>query len=384
MTHSEVSGYFVGRALDHMAEAPFRFAVLVLKKALLFWSGIEIVSEQDLNAARAESALLGRLPGNFAALFSAGLLGLILAVRNGTRRRDEPRFDARAVLRRLQPAAGGVGASRADLVLILLLVGTHFVSFLPFFITARYRVPITPFIIVFAAYGAVRTATFMAQRRAAAAAASIALAAAIYGVNSVDFFKVSNDGFKAKYDRAVAYGKQGLTDPAIACYGQALQIRPNSAKAHNNLAIVLAQQGSVDQALGHYAAALEIDPDYAEAHNNLGIELARLGRLDEAIGHYGQALRLRPGFPMARKNLALALALQGRDDEAIREYRHALRLEPSDSGAHYNLGVLLSRQGRLDQAISEYRQALRINPDYAQARRALRAALAERRGPDPR
>jgi len=373
MKGSEVSGWFARQALEHVRSDPGGTAALVLRKAILFWGGVEIVSERDLNAARGESALLRLLPGDFSTLLACAVVGFVFTLgRPGERRPNlaEPR------------AAAVASPHRADLALIVLLVGTYFVSFLPFFVTARYRAAIIPFMVVFAAYGLVRIAVGFLEGRVVTGVVALVAIVALYLGNSVDYYNVSDDGFKAAYDRAVALGKKGRPEDAITHYREALRIRPYAPKAHNNLGLLLAERGEAGEAIEHYAQALLVQPEYAEAHNNLGAEFLKQGDLDGAVVHCGEAVRLRPEFVLARKNLALALALQGRNDEAIDQYREALRVQPRDAGARYNLGILLSRQGRIEEAIREYRTALEIQPDDARTRQALDEALAQQGGID--
>ena len=78
----------------------------------------------------------------------------------------------------------------------------------------------------------------------------------------------------------------------------AVDVCPESAKAHYNLGIALAQlPGRLPDAIVEYQSALRIDPDYAEAHDNLGLALANSGGpLQEAIAEYEAALRINPDF----------------------------------------------------------------------------------------
>ena len=45
---------------------------------------------------------------------------------------------------------------------------------------------------------------------------------------------------------------RGELDEAIACYGRALDLKPDYAEAHNNLGIAFHQQGNLIQALVSY------------------------------------------------------------------------------------------------------------------------------------
>ena len=53
-------------------------------------------------------------------------------------------------------------------------------------------------------------------------------------------------------------------------------------------------------------------------------------------------------------------------------------MKPDDAGVHYNLATFLVSTGRLDEAIAQFSQALRIKPDFAEARRRLEMARAQR------
>ncbi|MCH7812766.1 MAG: tetratricopeptide repeat protein [Planctomycetes bacterium] len=392
MTHVQVSHHFAGLAWDYAIAEPGRTAGLVLKKAVLFWSGIEIVSEQDLNAARAESALLSRLPGNFAALLACGVVGMVLAFGASIARPSRIRWlgwhgsrysGPRADSRHETASEAAVPSDRADLVLVLLFVGTYFVSFLPFFVTARYRVPITPFVVVFASFGLVRIASTLAQKHWALPAGGVAGMVVLYLLAGVDYYGVVDDGFKAKYDRAISYEHKGDSERATATYRQALAIRPHAPRAHNNLGIILARIGQTSQAIDHYRQALRYLPDYPEAHNNLGIELLQQDRPGEAIGHFAEAVRFDPDFTMAHKNYALALALEGRNAPAIDQYRMALQLDAGDLGARYNLAVLLARDDRLTEAATEFGEVLRRAPDHPRAGNELAAVQARLQTPAP-
>jgi len=70
----------------------------------------------------------------------------------------------------------------------------------------------------------------------------------------------------------------------------------------------LVRLGRVQEAVGHYERVVQLKPDSAEAHNNLGNALAQIGEVREAIQQYGRALRLKPDYAEAANNLAWLLA----------------------------------------------------------------------------
>jgi protein O-mannosyl-transferase len=192
---------------------------------------------------------------------------------------------------------------------------------------------------------------------------------------------VSPNSGKAHYNLGQALQHvAGGVDDAIAEYRAALRIDPGDAEAHTNLGNALASMpGRLPEALAEYQSALRINPDRAEPHNDLGNALAALPeRLPEAIAEYRAALRLQPQNAEMHYNLANALLrLPGRQAEAIAEYQAALRADPDDADAHANLGkALLGVPGRLPDAIAEYRAALRIDPDLVNVHINLANVLA--------
>jgi Flp pilus assembly protein TadD len=170
---------------------------------------------------------------------------------------------------------------------------------------------------------------------------------------------------------ANAQMQDGRADEAIGHFEQALQLKPDYAKAHDNLGVALAQSGRTKEAIAHLEQAVRIDPDLADAHDNLGNALLQAGRTQEAIGQYEQALRLRPDWFIACNNLGNALSRAGRLDEAILQYERALRIDPDYAEGHNNLGVVLVRSGKTLEATAQFEQALRIKPDYIDAQKNL-------------
>ncbi|MGA2114901.1 MAG: tetratricopeptide repeat protein [Bryobacteraceae bacterium] len=168
-------------------------------------------------------------------------------------------------------------------------------------------------------------------------------------------------------------------------WASAVDVCPESAKAHNNLGNSLEQMpGRLPDAMVEYQAALRIDPDYAEAHNNLGLALVNSGGpVQEAVAEFEAALRINPDFAEAHNNLGTAFSqMPGRLPDAAAQYEAALRAYPDHAQAHYNLGTVLSQlPGRLPDAIAQYEAALRIYPNYAQAHANLGLALANSGGP---
>jgi len=340
MRPSEVSSYFAGRAYRFAITEPDRFLALTARKALLFWGPREVSHNKELHFERRASAVLSRLPGNFALVLATGLLGLGLLL-----------FD------RFRPPAG---ISRVDVdegnrrwesaMLAVAVVIAYFLSVLPFFAAARYRVPIIPFLMLLGAFAVHRLAVMIGRRRWRAAITLVVVLLALYGV----------------------------TTRAPADY------EPSEARWHFDRATDFARIGDGDQAVRLYREALALDPAYYEAHYNLAHELNARGRVDEAIEHWRSALRIYSGAAPAHYNLALAYRETGDIERAIHHMRQALATRPDSLNDRLQLAELLLSAGRIERATELYEEVLARQPERPEALRNLAWILAAHPDPDLR
>jgi tetratricopeptide (TPR) repeat protein len=369
MKYSEVSRYFTAKAWDFIEEHPLRFLELLLKKTALFFGPEEISHNNVLKWDRGFSRVLAWLPGDFSLLLSLAVVGCLLLVMD-LRSRSAGESDRTPVG---HEAASGTA-------LILLLVSVYSASFLPFFVTALYRVPVTPFFLLFGAYGSFRIGTLIGRRKVLSSLAWIALAAALYGAMHL-FLYESEPGKEARglatwhFNQAVSLQHGGRIEEAVLEYREAVEAFPDYHEAHVQLAVLLGKQGRTGEAGNHFQEALRIRPDSAGAHLGYASLLANQGKIEEAVPHYRKAAALRPEDAEARFLLANALAMKGSLEDAEREYALVLSMRPEHAEARCNLGVVLARQERVDEAIAMYRSALRIRPSYAAALANLGMAL---------
>jgi len=208
--------------------------------------------------------------------------------------------------------------------------------------------------------------------------------------------QIKPDYAKAHFSLGVALASQGKFDEAVEHFIKTVRIDPGFAEAYCNLGNALDAQGKLEEAIVSYIKALQINPDLAEVHYNLGLILIRLGRFDMAVAHLAEALRIKPDFTGALNKLGYVLTRQGKLNEAINEYSRFLQSFPDSPDAHNGLGIALAMQGKFNQAVEHFNEALRIKPDFADARRNLNrildgqraldqsaAALTEPNQPDP-
>jgi tetratricopeptide (TPR) repeat protein len=140
-----------------------------------------------------------------------------------------------------------------------------------FYVFARYRLPLVPFFMLFAAAALCRIPSLVIQARER-----------FGGVPQRDTrLKVS--AFSAVSALIVVVVVAVIANWPIL--SKSLMI----AITETNLAVALQAQGRRAEAADHYRRAIAIQPDYAPAYGNLGVTERAMGEVDKAIQTYQQA-----------------------------------------------------------------------------------------------
>lgn len=403
LSPSEESHYWSGLAVQYVRSHPWNWLALMGKKLVLTFSAKEIVDTESIEVYSDYSFVLRALLWfDFGIILPMGLLGA-WRVRNRW---------------------------REVAVLYAMLIG-YTLSVVIFFVNARYRYPLVPIVLLFAAAA---WSPLSAQRRdwrrewlpgvllagAALALCHIPLRVSHdetrfnIGSRLLDMGRPSEalpilreavnsspDFASAYYELGNALNATGDKKGAITQYEAATRLRPDHAEAQNALGLILNDNGQLAEAIEHFEQAVRAEPGFAEAHSNLGLALSQAGRRQEGLSHLREsirlkpddamtrnsfastlledgefpeaieqcetALRLRPDYPEAHNNLAIALKAAGDDDGALKHLQEAARLQPDNFGMQMNLGSLLVGKGRARDAIEHYRQAATLAPDSVEA-----------------
>ena len=343
LSPGEVSDYWFHRSVGYIRSRPTDWLSLLGRKLLLTLSAREAVDTESIEVYAEYSGVLRALMWfDFGILLPIGIFGVW-----GTR--DNWR----------------------DLWLLyaMLIVLTFSVAI--FFVLARYRFPLVPILVLFAA-AAVSLIPRLRYDRPAAWIPGLALASLV-GIACRIPLKLAHD--ETYFNLGSRLLDLGRPSEAVPLLRKAVDSSPDFASACFALGEALNATGEKEAAAGQYASAIRLRPDYAEAHNALAIVLKEDGRPAEALEHFRQAVQSEPDFAEAHSNLGLALCEAGRRQEGIAHYRESLRLKPDDAVTHNNLGGALQQEGQLEEAIQHYETALRINPDNAEAHGNLAYAL---------
>ena len=310
LSPAKVSNYWTRRAIDYAVSQPADWLRLMARKSALLVSAVELVDSEDQYTTASYSRVLretGRL-GHFGVLLPLALLGSFVSW---------PR--------------------RRELWWLYAVSIVYAASVVLFYVFARYRYPLVPFLALLAGAGLVGARGWVRGRswRDVAACAAVVL--------------------------AVAAASNGLSAMPKASMG---------AVTHVNLANFFKQRGELERAVHHYREALSLEPRLPEAPHNLADTLLDLGRPREAIAAYERSLEQNPDDARVHKNLARILRAQGETEEALEHLRRVVELDADDADArrdlvelHLERGAALAQRGNEAAALEHYRSALGLRPD---------------------
>src|SRR5262249_29137988 len=160
-----------------------------------------------------------------------------------------------------------------------------------FYVMSRYRYPIMPVVILFAA-------------------------AALVGIPEL----ARQSARRWTPGIALVLGFVVLTNLPVRIPGDDTKL---------NLGTELIQLERSEEAVPLLKAAIAESPQYAPPHFNLAVAYAALGKRDEALAEYQAAVMLRPGDFKAQEALAIALQEAGKPGDALEHFREAARLQPN-------------------------------------------------------
>jgi Flp pilus assembly protein TadD/4-amino-4-deoxy-L-arabinose transferase-like glycosyltransferase len=364
-TYLEADRYFRERAMAWIRENPGRFAELLGTKAALFWGPTEVGHNKEVAFERCDSPVLSLLPGSWPAVLALGVMGLVGALAVGGGRSARPE---------------GYPSGRELTILLATMAVVYFLSVWPFFVAARYRVPITPLLICLAACGPVAMAGWLRRGRFLAAGSWVVAAAGLYLLASLPLTDYTPSLGRWHCDRADLYTARGDRAPAARHYRAAFDDEVWSDYAARGLGASLLRLGRYEEAVEPLRRAAEAEPE-PPLLINLGLALYRTDRRAEAARQWARAAELAPEMAEAQKYLGIARLDAGDLAAARRRLRRAAELAPADADTHFLLGESLFLQRRYREAIASYEEAFRLNPRHGgaagrlvEARRRLKTA----------
>jgi tetratricopeptide (TPR) repeat protein len=297
LKQSEVSGYWLREGLSFILNQPAESMILFLKKFYFLINGTEIPSNMSIYYYRNESWLLKILlfPGPLK--FPFGLL--------------------------LPLAGAGMFLLRArwrEYLLLYLFVFIYGLCIIAFFVNARFRLPLLPFLIVFAVSGTRRWIQVFKTRQWPEALVPALIFLALLVISNTSRFRVGFENKSMPY-RIMGYNyyEKKEYEKARELFIMAYELDPDSAENNNALGNIYYLEKNYRQALIYYHRAAFLNPVHSEIQNNLGLTYEAMRQNSKAERHYIEALRLWPGHQKALDNLNRVRARQGKPLLQVRQ-----------------------------------------------------------------
>jgi tetratricopeptide (TPR) repeat protein len=343
LTAGEESSFWSRKAWRFIAENPGKFLGLTFKKLVYLCVGFENSDNQDIYFSRQYSSLYAALLWKKIIYFPYGLLFPL--------------------------ALAGIFAGwrlRKELSLLYLFTVGYIPTIILFLVTARHRLPLVPFLLIFAAFAITESISLLksGQVRKFAIISGIFLAAVVLSNRTYFDIGFSNIS-QMHFNLGLAYEKQGNLAMAEREYKKALEDNPQSATTLNNLGFVQFRLGKLDDAQAQFERAIRSEPQFAEAYNNLGLIMEARQELSSAELYYKKAINIEPELYQGYLNLGDLYLAQDNLVMAELYYLQAREVAPKRKEIYFKLGGLYGRKQEFDKAEKIFREGAALGEPSA-------------------
>lgn len=360
---SQRSAFFWKQSFNYMTTQPFSYLKLLAKKLFFILDGYEIKRNQDPYMFRAYSLPLSLLLWKlviyfpFGLLLPLGLVGIVAFFRGRSKSEDK---DFRPIL-------------------IFYFLISQVLALLFFFVCSRYRLPLVPFLIVFASVGLLGLYQKIKSRRYKDFVIFTAILLVFLVISNMSSHQLTAKDFAEEhYNLGVVFARQEKFNEAMQQFQEAILQQPDHVMAHFQIALLYDKQKMFDEAEKKYLEVIDIFPRAALAYNNLGLIYQSRGDFLKAEEYYIKANDAHSLLPEPLYNLANTFLDQRQYSLAKEKLVACLFLDPYYYKAYNSLGDLNYRTGNLDEAIRNFENAIRYNPDYAVAHNNLGSAYMKK------
>ena len=142
------------------------------------------------------------------------------------------------------------------------------------------------------------------------------------------------------YNREFGYKTGDTVGRAEAAAKKAVELRPESALAHEKYGRILEWKGDWERALKEYQQTIKLEPNDFSSWLALAHFQDKMGKTNEAIENYEQTLKLAPQNPFALYFVGKAYEKVGRIAQAIESYENLLKIEAEHYDAKQRLEKL--------------------------------------------
>ncbi len=345
LSATEHTRYWRSRAIKEMASHPGFLLKHLLRKFLLLIGGLELANNFDIYYLAYRIPLLSVLVVKagvlvpWGVLFPLAVAGLFLLTGWTMERR---------------------------VVAAFLLAYTP--SLLLFFVTARYRLPMVPFLSLFASYALASGYGVLKRTRGGKRVLVTGVFVIAALVSHIDFygFGIENDA-QGHQLMAALYKQQGNVAEAERYFRQALEADSTLPHANNDLGLLHLSRGETEPAIRLLQRAVRYEPEDYLLRYNLGTAYLNAGREADAVVLFQSVLEQAPDYSVAANNMGLAWLRLGYPDSALAAYRLITGATPDKPEGHFGVGYCYHLLGNTDSALVCYRRSLALDSTYGRA-----------------
>jgi tetratricopeptide (TPR) repeat protein len=292
---SEVSGYWLAKAAEFIKNNPVMYLKLLFSKVVYLFSPKAFIYELEYYFLKDNIRVFRNLFMDLRFILPFAVLGAALCLKE---------FKKTALL-----------------YLILLSLALNMVLF---FVQEKFRIAMTPFLIIFAAYAMFSLWHKIKKKDYRKFLLLCLLPLSIFILSKYDIF--------AKYRSN--YTKENYLNSAY------------------HLQKALLYEGSSDfkNALVELRLAEQIKPDYHYTLFTFGLVYYRMNDPDMAESKFREAIRVCPFFADAYYNLGVMYNRQKRFDEAVIALEKVVSLDSDDFAARFELGKAYKARGEFKKA----------------------------------
>jgi tetratricopeptide (TPR) repeat protein len=327
---SEVSRILTGQAWDMFRENLGAMPAHYARKTYRFWNGYELPQIVSYDYWKTQFPALWVLPVPFTLLSALGLLGF-----------------------RFLP--------RTARWMMLILIGSYFLSLLPFFPTSRYRQPVAPLLAVNAAVFIVAMIRGWDRRLIWLPAAALMVLALLPRWASLDEAEVL---WQVHLHEASRASKRGNLEATMAKGRKAEEVRPGLPDTSFHLSLYLEDLGAHEEALAALGLAQARLPESRLIAYRTGRNHEQMKQYNEALAAYERASFLDPDWAYPYLRGGLVMNLQGRKGRALDLMEKAFERNPGSFRVRSNLASLYAENGQTELAIKLLSNLTRDYPHY--------------------
>jgi tetratricopeptide (TPR) repeat protein len=374
---SEISGYWYRKGFGFIANNPFDFLALTLKKLYLFWNAHEIGNNRGIKFVTRHSVVFRYLTFKFWLICALAFAGIYLSLRRQFR-----------------------------VSLLLTFILSYMISVVLFFVCARYRMPVISFLIIFASYTLfewVRAIVDDHSLKGLLSRPMLRNSVIIFVTTGLITFPVGGSRLEQAqgyFNEGEAYRIRRDFNNAIRCYEkaknvnphyvspyvnmvnvymdglhdydkaaeiveEALGVAPGNAEVLYNMGVLLLKLKQKGKARECFLKTLEANANYTDAHIKLGEMYERESDYEKALDEYLSATLSKPTSHELCGRIGNVNIKLERFPEARQAFRMALEINPNFAGAHVNIGETYLQEGDFEKATTHFEKAIRISPRYA-------------------